>query len=188
MIVVFTGFTASGKTTYLEETIKRNKKFKRLLTYTTRPKRTNEENSKQYLFINNEEFNLMKEEGKIISQRVYKTIENGEPSIWKYGLGVDSIKENEEYLTIVDPTGALSLISYFGQENIKLIYLYCSEEELYKRAAYRGDEPAEFKRRLASDKEQLSKINGYVGLSISTNVDKEEQQKNIEKILEYIGG
>jgi guanylate kinase len=94
----------------------------------------------------------------------------------------------QNYLTIVDPVGALNLISHFGQENVKIIYLYCSELELYIRAGKRGDEPAEFKRRLESDKEQLAKIKDYIGLSINTDVSPDQQDKNILALLEYIGG
>jgi guanylate kinase len=189
MIIVFTGFTASGKTTYLEALIKRNKKYKRLITYTTRPIRTNEVNGEQYMFISNDEFKSLLEQDKIISPRSYKTIHNAQETVWKYGLGKDFITDTKlNYLTIVDPVGALNLISHFGQDNVKIIYLYCSDLELYNRAGKRGDEPAEFKRRLESDKEQFVKIKDYIGLSINTEVSQEQQDKNILALLEYIGG
>lgn len=71
--------------------------LKPLTLYTTRPKRAGEENGREYFFVNKEQFNKLRAEGKIIEERVYPTIHGD----WYYFTADEGqISGDENYLTI----------------------------------------------------------------------------------------
>jgi guanylate kinase len=188
MLIIFTGYTAAGKTTYEDLYLKSNPEAKKLVTITTRPKRKKEKDGVDYHFMTDSQFELLKLAGDIISPREYKTIEDGNETIWKYGIKKEELSIDQIYTTILDPSGILDLVEYTGKRNIKIVYLYSSDAELFRRAAFRGDEAQEFIRRLASDKDEFPKIKNLINLSICTEVDDEEVLKNIDKIKKLLEG
>lgn len=186
MLIIFTGYTAAGKTTYEDLFLNGNPQVKKLVTITTRPKRKKEKDGVDYYFMNDNQFELLKLAGDIISPREYKTIEDGKETVWKYGIKKEKITNDEIYTTILDPNGVLDLLEYTGKKNVKIVYLYSSDQELFRRAAFRGDEAQEFVRRLASDKEEFSKIKNLINLSVCTEADEKEILKNMDKIKKLL--
>lgn len=69
LLVVISGPSGGGKGTIINELISRNKdEYKRISTYTTRGKRPDEEESKQYHFITQEEYDELDSKGKLIAK------------------------------------------------------------------------------------------------------------------------
>ncbi len=80
------GKSSSGKDTIYNR-IRSEENLMPVVLYTTRPMRENEENGREYHFIDRACFDKMKSEGKVIEERIYNTI-HGE---WIYFTSKDSI-------------------------------------------------------------------------------------------------
>lgn len=80
------GKSSSGKDTIYNR-IRSEEKLLPIVLYTTRPMRENEENGREYHFVDRACFDKMKSEGKVIEERIYNTI-HGE---WIYFTSRDSI-------------------------------------------------------------------------------------------------
>ena len=80
------GKSSSGKDTIYNR-IRSEENLIPVVLYTTRPMRENEENGREYHFVDRTCFDKMKSEGKVIEERIYNTI-HGE---WIYFTSSDSI-------------------------------------------------------------------------------------------------
>ena len=80
------GKSSSGKDTIYNR-IRSEENLIPVVLYTTRPMRENEENGREYHFVDRACFDKMKLEGKVIEERIYNTI-HGE---WIYFTSSDSI-------------------------------------------------------------------------------------------------
>lgn len=72
-LIFVSGLTGAGKTTLVGEALKSIDNLEVLLTYTTRPKRANEDKSYEYIFLSNEDY----ETKKALSNNLDETIYNG---------------------------------------------------------------------------------------------------------------
>ena len=75
------GKSASGKDTIYQKLLEHPAlDFKRLVIYTTRPIRDGEKDGQEYYFVDEDAFQQMKAEGKIIEDREYYTVYG----LWRY--------------------------------------------------------------------------------------------------------
>lgn len=183
MLIVLCGYTAVGKDTYQNWLLNRNNNLRRAVSYTTRPIRQGEKEGREYYFINEFSYMILEEEAKILSSRSYNTYENGEKTMWHYGLPKSEVTNDRKSITILDHAGARRVKNILGEENVKIVYLYTSKEEvLYNRSLSRLDEIKEFERRLEDDKEKFKGVNITSDLMIQTDVDKDTHELNLKKI------
>lgn len=69
LLVVISGPSGGGKGTIINELISRNEdEYRRISTYTTRNKRPDEEESKQYHFITRKEYDELDSKGKLVAK------------------------------------------------------------------------------------------------------------------------
>lgn len=184
-IFIVMGKSASGKDTIYKDLMKLTKdRLKTIIPYTTRPIRTGETEGVEYHFVNQEERARLREEGKIIEERVYQTV-LGE---WAYFTADDGqIDLNKDsYLMISTLEGYRSLVSYYGQDNIVPIYIEVEDGERLERALSRermqsSPRYEELCRRFLADQEDFKEEN-LESLRITnrySNIDKEHCIKHI---------
>lgn len=184
-IFIVMGKSASGKDTIYKDLMKLTKdRLKTIIPYTTRPIRTGETEGVEYHFVNQEERARLREEGKIIEERVYQTV-LGE---WAYFTADDGqIDLNKDsYLMISTLEGYRSLVSYYGQDNIVPIYIEVEDGERLERALSRermqsSPRYEELCRRFLADQEDFKEEN-LEDLRITnrySNIDKEHCIKHI---------
>lgn len=135
---IIIGKSSSGKDTILKKLLHSKKKLniKGYVPYTTRPKRSNEKNGKDYFFIQNSEFDRLIKDGKMLEYREYNI--NG--SIWKYGTVNDSqLKTSQDIILIQNLEAYISLLSSKISENINIvpIYIELNDKERLFRAINR---------------------------------------------------
>lgn len=183
MLIVLAGYSATGKDTYQNKLLERNPELKRALSATTRPIRPGETDGKEYVFVDYDGYKWYSEDNQVLSERIYYTIQNGEDAVWHYGLLKQDF-HNENWITILDHEGAERVRNIIGSEDVKIIYLTCSDAELKRRSKMRLDEAAEFDRRLADDRIQFIGIEDIYDLAVDTNVPHTIHDLNIEKIEE----
>jgi len=70
-LIFVSGLTGAGKTTLIGEALKNIDNLEVLLTYTTRPIRNGEENSYEYIFVDDKEYEDVKSQSDIWDETVY---------------------------------------------------------------------------------------------------------------------
>jgi guanylate kinase len=139
--VVLVGGMASGKTTLAKQMEKEG--FRRVITYTTRPKRKGEVDGVDYHFISDTEFARKMHEGFFAEATVYNTVFG----MWLYGSAKEDYNSPDNTVIVLNPQGVINL-----SEKAFIVYLNLSESILRERAIERGDSLPEINRRLADDK------------------------------------
>ncbi len=150
MIIILVGKCASGKST-LARSLARSG-YKRIITYTTRPKRNGEKNGQDYWFWSDNLFEDEKSKGFFAETAEYNTVEG----VWKYGSSIGSYITNEDSVIVLNPIGVEQLLENceklkLDRKNLEIVYLDLPEEDLTARALSRGDKPEEINRRFIED-------------------------------------
>lgn len=181
------GKSSSGKDTIFKK-IRDDKELnlKPIVSYTTRPKRTNETNGVEYFFINEKELNKFEKEDKVIEKRVYHTVHGD----WYYcTINDEQIDlESNNYLLITTLESYKSLKDYFGEDKVYPLYIHVEDGIRLQRALDREKNQEnpnfdELCRRFLADNSDFSKEN-LSTLKINefyTNKELEECIKNIKK-------
>ena len=157
------GKSCSGKDTifrYLKE--KKELKLKTVVGYTTRPMRVGEENGKEYFFVDRDELEKLKIEGKIIECRDYDTVYG----IWSY-FTVDDGQINlgkDNYLYIGTLQSYMEMTKYYGNDVVVPLYIEVETGERLSRAVKREREQSnpkytELCRRFIADEEDFKEEN-----------------------------
>lgn len=181
------GKSSSGKDTIFKK-IRDDKELnlKPIVSYTTRPKRTNETNGVEYFFINEKELNKFEKEDKVIEKRVYHTVHGD----WYYCTINDKQidLESNNYLLITTLESYKSLKDYFGEDKVYPLYIHVEDGIRLQRALDREKNQEnpnfdELCRRFLADNNDFSKEN-LSALEINefyTNKELEECINNIKK-------
>lgn len=181
------GKSSSGKDTIFKK-IRDDKELnlKPIVSYTTRPKRTNETNGVEYFFINEKELNKFEKEDKVIEKRVYHTVHGD----WYYcTINDEQIDlESNNYLLITTLESYKSLKDYFGEDKVYPLYIHVEDGIRLQRALDREKNQEnpnfdELCRRFLADNNDFSKEN-LSALEINefyTNKELEECINNIKK-------
>lgn len=179
------GKSSSGKDTIFKE-IKEDKdlELKAIVSYTTRPKRTNETEGVEYHFINKEKLIEYRNKGKVIEERKYNTI-NG---IWYYSTIDDGQinLEHNNYIVIVTLEAYKDIKKYFGEENVVPFYIDLDDGVRLQRALNREcmqENPNydELCRRFLADNKDFS----FENLKIC-NIEKSYINDNLDECIENI--
>lgn len=192
------GKSASGKDTVYGK-LKEELNFNSYILYTTRPMRNGEEQGKEYNFINNKQFELLKNEGKVIEARYYNVInENSQKDIWIYATIADKQLEKQgDFLTIGTLESYRDIKDYIKlhQElnlNLIPIYIFVDENERKRRAINREQQNGkpnyeEMERRLKKDNYDFSedKIR-QSGISEKEMFENYNLDDCVSKIISYI--
>ncbi len=150
------GKSSSGKDTIYNR-IRLEEKLLPVVLYTTRPMRENEENGREYHFVDRACFDKMKSEGKVIEERIYNTI-HGE---WIYFTSKDSIDiEKGNCIGIGTLESYVKIKEHFG-EAVVPIYIEVEDGLRLARAVERerlqtNPKYAELCRRFLADSSDFS--------------------------------
>lgn len=158
MIICIIGRTGSGKD-YLAKKFE-EKGLKQIKSYTTRPKRY--ENEDTHTFIT-------KEEADKITDKIAVTEING----YEYFATHSQVKENDIY--IIDPNGLKVLCENLKDEPMMVIYVKADDEERKKRAIDRADDEEKeleiFNKRNESENEQFTEFEKLLDMFNEFNKD-----------------
>ena len=111
------GKSSSGKDTIYNQLIHKDSlQLKKIVLYTTRPRRIGETNGVQYYFVDNDSAIRLQKAGKVIEMRSYDTV-YGE---WKYFTVCDDQIDllNNDYLMIGTIESYLRTKEYFGTDQV----------------------------------------------------------------------
>ena len=178
-LIIICGKTASGKTRIVSELVK-NHGFKKIITFTTRPKRENEKEGIDYHFISDEDFKQKIQDGFFAEWKIYKT-KFGE---WYYGTSLEDLENaDEKSVIILTPDGYRDVVKMM-ETKPKSIYIYASARTICARLKKRGDNAEEVQRRILSDNEDFKDFYLEVDKIVYNN-DGTKIEDVVNKILEF---
>ena len=182
------GKSASGKDTIYKELIEKMPKFHSIVPYTTRPMREGEKDGVEYFFVDQERFDEMMDEEKIIEFRSYNT----KCGIWTYFTADDGQVdlENADYLGIGTLESYVKMREYYGKENVCPVYIEVEDGERLARALKRerGQEIPRYEemcRRFLADQEDFSEEK-IAAAGITRKFQNVDLEECVEEITEYI--
>ncbi|KIR02358.1 Guanylate kinase [Lachnospiraceae bacterium TWA4] len=132
IIYYLMGKSASGKDTIYSHLLERTS-LRQVVPYTTRPIRSTEKEGVQYHFVTEQDYQSLKEEGKVIEDRVYQTAHGP----WRYFTVNDGqirLDTVEDYLMIGTLEAYKSLCDYFGKEHLVPLYIEVDDGIRLQRA------------------------------------------------------
>lgn len=159
-IVCLMGKSSTGKDTIYKELLKRkNIAFRTVVPYTTRPIRAGEQEGVEYHFTDEEGFQSLKAQGKIIEDRAYNTCHG----LWRYFTVDDGkIAQGETDDLLIGTLEAYQkLVAYFGAEKVLPVYVALDDGVRLQRALDREKKQEQPKyeemcRRFLADSEDFS--------------------------------
>jgi guanylate kinase len=170
-LIVFSAPSGSGKTTIVHHLLEQedlNLAFS--VSVTSREKRGDEIDAKDYYFISNEQFQKYIEEDKFVEwEEVYKgtkygTLTSEIERLWKAGKNV---------IFDIDVVGGLNIKKQFPEETLAVFVKPPSVEELKKRLEARGTETSEkIQMRLDKAEKELSFASDFDTILINDNLEK----------------
>ena len=183
------GKSCSGKDTIFKK-LKEDRKLNlnTVTGYTTRPMREGEINGVEYFFVNNEELEALKNQGKVIECRDYNTVYG----VWSY-FTVDDGQINLEkgnYLYIGTLESYEQMVRYYGKEIVVPIYVEVETGERLTRAVNRERQQenpkyTELCRRFLADEEDFCEEN-IKKAGIKKRYENNSLERCIEEIVEDI--
>ena len=180
-LIIISSPSGAGKTTLCKLLIKKMKNINLSISYTSRSKRLNEVDGKDYYFVSKKKFENLKEKNFFIETA--KNFNNlyGSP----YKNINKSIKNNQHILFDIDWKGARKIRRNYNKENIlDFFILPPSKSELKRRLKKRGrDNNKEINLRLSYAIEEMKHYNEYKYVLINDNV--KNTVEHIIKIIEY---
>ena len=183
------GKSCSGKDTIFKKLKEdRELKLNTVTGYTTRPMREGEINGVEYFFVNNEELEALKNQGKVIECRDYNTVYG----VWSY-FTVDDGQINLEkgnYLYIGTLESYEQMVRYYGKEVVVPIYVEVETGERLTSAVNRERQQenpkyTELCRRFLADEEDFCEEN-IKKAGIKKRYENNSLERCIEEIVEDI--
>lgn len=164
------GKTATGKDTVKKELI--NLGMDSVVTTTTRPMRDGEVQDVAYHFIDKSQFKRFKEQGFFAETDSYNTVHG----VWYYGTQYKDLKDHENKVIILNPTGIKSISEQIDMKDWLIVHITCPDEILKDRLKKRGDDPKEAERRFEDDKIKFKNVDRFVDIEVVNNGDKTPEQ------------
>tara|TARA_Y100000590_G_scaffold423666_1_gene529779 strand:+ start:419 stop:1039 length:621 start_codon:yes stop_codon:yes gene_type:complete len=178
IIFIISSPSGAGKTTICKKLIKKLNNIDLSVSYTTRSKRKNEINGKDYYFVNKEKFNQLNKNNFFIeTAKVFNNF---------YGSPLNNInKSKNNILFDIDWQGAKKLRKKFDNNRIiDFFILPPSIKELKNRLIKRGrDNNKEINLRLSLALDEMVHYKDYKYILINENINKTVNQ--LIKIIDY---
>ena len=180
-LIIISSPSGAGKTTLCKLLIKKMKNINLSISYTSRSKRLNEIDGKDYFFVTKKRFNTLKK------KKFFIETANNFNNL--YGSPFNSItlskKRNKHILFDIDWKGARKIRKNYRKDDIiDFFILPPSKLELKRRLVKRGrDNSKEINLRLSYAIDEMKHFNEYKYVLINEKVQKTVNE--IKKIIEY---
>ena len=191
-IAVLLGKSASGKDTVYRRLLNRPQlQLQRIIPYTTRPIRADEEEGREYHFVTREEAQRLADAGKVIEQRTYQTIAGP----WTYFTADDGQIDpagDGRYLIIGTLEAYAGFRAYFSDAALVPVYLYADDAERLYRSLRRERQQAhpnyaEICRRYLADEEDFSEEK-LRAAGIGIRFRNQDPDEVTDRIAAYLSG
>lgn len=184
------GKSSTGKDSIYQKLLEEKELgLRRIVTYTTRPIRKNEQNGVEYYFCSREEKEKLLAQGKVIEIRSYDTCHG----IWDYFTVADEHTdlEKESCLLIGTLESYCKIRDFYGEKKVVPVYIEVDDGQRLQRALTRErkqNEPkyAEMCRRFLADEQDFSEeklADAGIRRRFANNGELEETLREIEAFI-----
>lgn len=182
------GKSGSGKDTVLSGILNKNVLgLENVVTYTTRPRRINETEGKEYFFTDNDTLFKLEKEGKIIEKRCYHTVHGD----WNYFTCDIDISGEVDHIMIGTPDVVDKLYERYDRDSVYVIMLELDNRErllrcINRESGQKSPNYSEVCRRYLADESDFDeeRMNKYKNLY---RVDSlHSQDENVDECLKII--
>ncbi len=180
-LIIISSPSGAGKTTLCKLLIKKMKNINLSISYTSRSKRLNEKNGKDYFFVTNNKFEQLRKKNFFIETA--KNFNNFYGSPFK---NIHKSEKNKKHILFdIDWKGARKIRRNYKKDKIiDFFILPPSKTELKRRLIKRGtDNKKEINLRLSYAIEEMKHFDEYKYVLINEKVHKTVD--HIKKIIEY---
>ena len=180
-LIIISSPSGAGKTTLCKLLLKKMKNIKLSISYTSRNKRLNEIDGKDYFFVSKKKFLILKKKNFFIETAINFKNYYGSPF-----KNINLSKKRKKHILFdIDWKGARKIRNnYKNDEIIDIFILPPSKAELKRRLIKRGrDNNKEINLRLSYAINEMKHYNEYKYVLINDNVKK--TVNDIKKIIEY---
>lgn len=182
MTIILTGRTSTGKDK-VKNILTKMFNYKPIVSHSTRPKRINEVNHKDYHFVTEEEFDDI----MFLETRSYDTIFEGKAQKWFYGTSLKELDKKGDRVCIKDLEGAIKL-----KEHIKdsiIVYITVAPSIRKQRAIERGSFcELEYARRVEQDTKDFGEdlIDKHCEYFINNSWSEEDLLEQIKYLVSFV--
>lgn len=187
-IICLMGKSSTGKDTIFKHLLADRKLgLEKIVPYTTRPIRDGERDGVEYFFRNEQDFQEMKGQGRIIEDREYHTMHG----LWRYFVADDGqIKQSGNYIMIGTLEAYRHLQDYFGEDRVLPVMIELDDGARLQRALNRerkqeNPKYGEMCRRFLADCEDFSEER-IADAGISERFINNNLEQCLERIRRYI--
>ncbi|KAF2958642.1 guanylate kinase [Thermotoga sp. Ku-13t] len=192
VLYVISGPSGVGKTSIIDGVMKKVKNVVFSVSCTTRPKRPNEVDGRDYFFVDERTFKCMMEQDEFLEWAVVHGYYYGTPRKFVE----EQLKNNVNVILDIDVQGAMTVMKKV-KDAVFIFIAPPSFEELKRRLMRRGTERQEdMMKRLEDAKKELEQIPKFQYLIV--NVDLQEsidqltsiivaEQLKVERVIERLG-
>jgi len=182
-LFIFSAPSGAGKTSIVRSLLAKDPKLVFSISATSRPKRDNEENGKDYYFLSVEDFkkkiknNEFIEWEEVYQNRFYGTLKSELERIWSAGKHV---------VFDVDVIGGLNIKKKYPEKALAVFVMPPSIEELERRLRLRStDSSDDIKMRISKANEELSYADKFDLIIINDQLDKaiRESEQVVNKYI-----
>lgn len=187
-IICLMGKSSTGKDTIFKKLLDdRELKLQTIIPYTTRPIREGEQNGVEYFFTDEDGFRRLREQGRVIEDRVYHTVHG----LWRYFTVNDGqLQAGADYLVIGTLEAYIRFKEYFGQDRMLPVLIELEDGVRLRRALDREQAQGkprfeEMCRRFLADSQDFSEEK-IAEAGIARRFYNDDLEKCIEEIKSYI--
>ena len=190
-IICLLGKSCSGKDTIYKKLIAdESLELVPLVTYTTRPLRSGEQEGREYHFTDEDGFNSLKEQGKVIEDRSYDTVYG----LWRY-FTVDDGTFDPKGKNVIAAAGTIPafirLRDHFGAENTVALMIETDDGIRLERAMRREKKQTvprykEMCRRFITDSEDFDEEKLKEAGITDIFMNNDDLAKCVDEVKEFI--
>ena len=178
LMLVVSSPSGAGKSTLARRLLETDPLISMSVSVTTRPKRANEVEGKDYFFVSRERFEEMVREGAFLEHATVFGNRYGTPAAAVEKL----LGEGRDVLFDIDWQGAQQLTAKAKGDLVLVFILPPSRGELARRLQERAADPPDvMARRMAEANNEISRLSEYDYVIV--NEDIEKAQKQLEAIV-----
>jgi guanylate kinase len=179
LLIVISGPSGAGKDTVMQSMKECGMPFHFVVTATTRPRRSNEINGKDYFFVSKEEFARMIEEDELIE---YAVVYGDYKGIPKQQVR-EALASGKDVVMRVDVQGAETVRKLVP--NAILIFMTVdNEQELERRLRERKTETAEeLALRIATARKELQRVEAFDFVVVNADDHLDQAVNTIQAII-----
>jgi len=168
LMFVISSPSGCGKTTLAEALLSKDSNLERSISITTRPKRKEEIDGKDYFFITEDKYRQMVSDDLLLEHAQVFSHFYGTPKEHVEKL----LNQGNDVVCVIDWQGGVNLMQKARQDTISAFILPPSLEELKIRLTNRAtDETEVVHRRLAAAKNEISKCDNYDYVVVNNKFD-----------------